>query len=93
MKRGSQAGMKRPTTTLAVTETQQRKQALKEIATEYAPQCTSRSVEYAEFHGDLPLYRRLRRRAKEAGLIFEYYENSRGFHICLMTRDLSDYSY
>ena len=85
--------MKRPTTTLAVTETQQRKQALKQIVTDYAPQCTSHSVEYAEFCGDLPLHRRLRRRAKEAGLIFEYYENSRGFHICLMTRDLSDYSY
>ncbi len=85
--------MKRPTTNIAVTETQLRKQALKQIAIDYAPQCVSRSIEYAEFCGDLPLYRRLRRRAKEAGLIFDYYENSRGFHICLMTRDLSDYSY
>ena len=82
-----------PNTTQAVNETKQRKDALRCIIEDFAPFCMSCSVEYAEFCGKRSLFYQLRKRAKEAGLIFDYYENSRGFHICLTTRDLSDYSY
>ena len=85
--------MSKPNLTQALTETKQRKAVLKTIIAEYAPWCTGYGVEYADFKGDRVIFNRLRRRAKTEGLIFDYYENSRGFHICLMTRDLSDYSY
>ena len=85
--------MSKPNLTQALTETKQRKTVLKQIITEYAPWCTGYGVEYAEFKGDHMIFRRLRRRAKAEGLIFDYYENHSGYRMCLSTRDLSEYRY
>lgn len=76
--------------TYALNSTSNKKKALKEIIADYREYCIDFQIEWAEFKVDKSMFKILSACAKENDLMIEFYENSKGYRIMIMTRDIQN---